>query len=138
VYQLKRDFPELTIVINGGISAADEVHRHLRHADGVMLGRAAYHDPYLLAVLERDLFGTPLPDREAVILQMRPYIESHLAAGGRLQHISRHLLGLFQGLPGARAWRRTLSENAHRPDADMATVEAALRACGGNARDQAA
>ena len=138
VYQLKRDFPALTIVINGGIGAADEVHRHLRHTDGVMLGRAAYHDPYLLAVLERDLFGTPLPDREAVILQMGPYVEAHLASGGRLQHISRHLLGLFQGLPGARAWRRTLSESAHRPDADMRTVETALRACRKPDREQAA
>jgi tRNA-dihydrouridine synthase A len=137
VYQLKRDFPMLTIVINGGIGAAD-VQDHLRHTDGVMLGRAAYHDPFQLAVLQRDLFATPLPDREAVILAMRPYIEAHLAAGGRLQHISRHLLGLFQGQPGARIWRRVLSENAHRAEADFVIVETALRASLARARLQAA
>ncbi|SFN43427.1 tRNA-U16,U17-dihydrouridine synthase [Dokdonella immobilis] len=138
VYQLKRHFPQLAIIINGGIETVAEVETHLRQTDGVMLGRTAYHEPYRLAELDNRLFGTPLPEREAIIERMRPYIESHLASGGKLQHISRHMLGLFQGLPGARAWRRTLSENAHRPDAGFAVVEQALRACRAQLRAEAA
>ena len=138
VYQLKLDFPQLAIIINGGIETVAEVDTHLRHADGVMLGRTAYHEPYRLAELDNLLFGTCLPEREAVIERMRPYIEAHIASGGKLQHISRHMLGLFQGLPGARAWRRTLSENAHRPDAGFAIVEQALRACRSQLRAEAA
>ena len=138
VYQLKLDFPQLAIIINGGIETVAEVDTHLRHTDGVMLGRTAYHEPYRLAELDNLLFGTSLPEREAVIERMRAYIEAHLASGGKLQHISRHMLGLFQGLPGARAWRRTLSENAHRPDAGFAIVEQALRACRSQLRAEAA
>ena len=138
VYQLKLDFPQLAIIINGGIETVAEVDTHLRHTDGVMLGRTAYHEPYRLAELDNLLFGTCLPEREAVIERMRPYIEAHIASGGKLQHISRHMLGLFQGLPGARAWRRTLSENAHRPDAGFAVVEQALRACRSQLRAEAA
>ena len=126
VYQLKRDFPALTILINGGIQSLAEVQTHLVHTDGVMLGRTAYHEPYRLAELEHALFGTPLPDRMALIRQMREYTERHLAEGGKLNHISRHLLGLFQGLPGARGWRRHLSENAYRDNADWGVVERAL------------
>ncbi|MEP6882929.1 MAG: tRNA-dihydrouridine synthase, partial [Dokdonella sp.] len=111
---------------------------HLEHTDGVMLGRTAYHEPYRLAELEHRFFGTPLPTRESVIDQMRPYIAAHLANGGKLQHISRHLLGLFQGLPGARSWRRHLSENAHRADAGMDVVNEALAACLEHVRAQAA
>ncbi len=126
VHRLKRRLPELTIVLNGGLDRVDECLGHLEHVDGVMLGRTAYHEPWRLAELEHALYGTPLPVREEVILAMRSYIEAHLAAGGRLQHISRHLLGLFQGLPGARAWRRHLSENAHRAEAGWEVVERAL------------
>ena len=129
VYQLKRDFPQLTIIINGGIDKVVEVQNHLRHVDGAMLGRVAYHEPYRLAELEQALHATPLPAREEVIERMRPYIEAHLAAGGKLQHISRHMLGLYQGLPGARRWRRHLSENAHRTDAGIAVIDEALQAC---------
>ncbi|MFA7320622.1 MAG: tRNA dihydrouridine(20/20a) synthase DusA [Dokdonella sp.] len=129
VYQLKRDFPQLTIIINGGIDKVVEVQNHLRHVDGAMLGRVAYHEPYRLAELEQALYATPLPAREEVIERMRPYIEAHLAAGGKLQHISRHMLGLYQGLPGARRWRRHLSENAHRTDAGIAVIDEALQAC---------
>lgn len=128
VYQLKRDFPQLAIIINGGIDTVADVQTHLQQTDGVMLGRTAYHEPYRLAELEWALYATPLPDRQTLVWQLRPYIEAHLAAGGKLQHISRHLLGLFQGLPGARVWRRYLSENAHRADACFATLEAALQA----------
>ena len=126
VHRLKRERPDLTVVINGGIDRVDDCLAHLEHVDGVMLGRTAYHEPYRLAELEHALYGTPMPAREDVVAAMRPYVEAHLARGDRLQHISRHILGLFQGLPGARAWRRHLSENAHRADAGWTVVERAL------------
>jgi tRNA-dihydrouridine synthase A len=126
VYELKRAFPELTIVVNGGVASVEEVRAHLCHVDGVMLGRTAYHEPYRLAEIAHALRGTPLPDRDDVLARFRPYIEAHLARGDRLQHISRHLLGLYQGLPGARAYRRHLSERAHRTDAGYEIVEQAI------------
>jgi tRNA-dihydrouridine synthase A len=138
VYRLKRDFPTLTIVVNGGVSSVADVEEHVRHVDGVMLGRTAYHEPYRLAELEHALYGTPLPDRDAVLAAFRPYIEAHLARGDRLQHISRHILGLYQGLPGARAFRRVLSERAHRSDAGWDVVEQAIAARHGDRARQAA
>lgn len=138
VYRLKREFPDLTIVVNGGVGALADVREHLRHADGVMLGRTAYHEPFRLAEVEHDLFGTPLPDRDGVLARMRPYIEAHLARGDRLQHISRHILGLYQGLPGARAYRRVLSERAHRVDAGWEVVEQAIEVRRGEVRSRAA
>ena len=138
VYQLKRDFPALQIIINGGIDRLADVQEHLQHVDGAMLGRVAYHEPYRLAELEQALYGTALPSREDVVGKMRPYVETHLAAGGKLQHVSRHILGLFQGLPGARIWRRHLSENAHRADADFGVVEEALSHCLNQIRAHAA
>ena len=134
VYRLKREHPKLTVVINGGISTVAEVQEHLRHVDGVMLGRTAYHEPYRLAEIEHALFGTSLPERDEVIARLRPYVEAHLARGDRLQHITRHILGLYQGLPGARAFRRVLSEQAHRADADWSVVERALAARRGELR----
>ena len=126
VYRLKQRLPELTIVLNGGLDAFDDCLAALAEVDGIMLGRTAYHEPYRLAELEHAVYATPLPVREDVIAAMRPYVEVHLAASDRLQHISRHLLGLFQGLPGARAWRRHLSENAHRADAGWDVIARAL------------
>jgi len=126
VYRLKRERPQLTIVINGGIASVAEVGEHLRHVDGVMLGRTAYHEPYRLAEIDNALYATPLPDRDEVLHRLRPYIEAHLARGDRLQHISRHILGLYQGLPGARTYRRTLSEKAHEAHAGFDVVEQAL------------
>jgi tRNA-dihydrouridine synthase A len=117
VYRLKREFPQLIVVINGGITTVEQVQAHLVRLDGVMLGRAAYHDPYLLAQVEAALYGEPLPQRDVVLQQMRPYVEAELARGTALKHISRHLLGLYQGEPGARAFRRTISERAHLPGA---------------------
>ena len=128
VYRLKQEHPSLTVVINGGIATVDAVHEHLRHVDGVMLGRTAYHEPYRLAEIEHALFGTPLPDRDEVLARLRPHVEAHLARGGRLQHVTRHILGLYQGLPGARAFRRVLSERAHRDGAGWEVVEAAMAA----------
>jgi tRNA-dihydrouridine synthase A len=128
VYRLKREFPQLVVAINGGVTTVEEVRAHLEHVDGVMLGRAAYHDPYLLARLESALYGEPLPAREDVLRRLRPYVEAELARGTALKHITRHLLGLYQGEPGARGFRRLLSEGAHRPGAGWPLLERALPA----------
>lgn len=126
VRRLKADRPELTVVLNGGLREHQEIESAVATLDGVMLGRAAYHEPYLLAFWQRLLFGgpDPLPSRAQVLERMRGYIGAHLAAGGELRHIARHLLGLYQGAPGARAFRRTLSEA--RPGATLAVLDAAL------------
>jgi tRNA-dihydrouridine synthase A len=125
VYRLKREFPALVVIINGGIGTVDDVRAHLAQVDGVMIGRAAYHDPYVLARIEHALYGTPLPAREDVLARLRPYAQAELTRGTTLAHISRHVLGLYHGEPGARAFRRRLSEDAHRPGADWSLVEAA-------------
>ncbi|OJW38470.1 MAG: tRNA dihydrouridine(20/20a) synthase DusA [Rhodanobacter sp. 67-28] len=129
VYRLKREFPELVVVVNGGITTVEQVRTHLARLDGVMLGRAAYHDPYLLAQIEHALHGEPLPTRESVLQRLRPYIEAELARGTAFKHISRHLLGLYQGEPGARAFRRALSEGAHLPGAGWALLQQAMAPC---------
>ena len=138
VYRLKRDFPELTIIVNGGIASVADVHEHVRHVDGVMLGRTAYHEPYRLAEIEHEIFGTPLPDRDAVLAALEPYVDAHLARGDRLQHITRPVLGLYQGLPGARAFRRTLSERAHRADAGYEVIVDAIAMRSGDRTRRAA
>ena len=119
VYQLKADHPELEIVINGGIRTLAEARAHLEHVDGVMLGREAYHNPWMLAGVDAMFFHDqgPALTRDAVIERMMPYIERELIRGNALKHITRHMLGLYQGVPGARAWRRYLSEQAYRPGA---------------------
>ena len=129
VYQLKREFPQLQVIVNGGISTVEQIRAHLARLDGVMLGRAAYHDPFLLARTETALYGTPLPERAQVLRRVRPYIEAELRRGTALKHICRHLLGLYQGEPGARAFRRTLSEGAHLPGAGWELLEQALEPC---------
>ena len=116
-YRLKRDFPALTVILNGGVDSAADTLAHLAHLDGVMLGRVAYQDPFRLAEIDAALWGAPLPDRHEVVEAMLPYIESRLRDGAPLKAISRHMLGLFQGLPGARRWRRILSEESHKPSA---------------------
>ncbi|MED5523344.1 MAG: tRNA dihydrouridine(20/20a) synthase DusA [Pseudomonadota bacterium] len=128
VYQLKKDFPNLHIGINGGIKTLDEMQSHLEHIDSVMVGREAYQNPYLLAEVDAALYGmdTAMPSRRAVVEAMFPYIEAELAAGARLNHISRHMLGLFNGQTGGRRWRRYLSENAHKPGAGLEVMEEAL------------
>ncbi|MFT3790328.1 MAG: tRNA dihydrouridine(20/20a) synthase DusA [Rudaea sp.] len=126
VYRLKREFPRLAIVINGGIVDAAAAQAHCAIVDGVMLGRAAWHDPFVLARCEAALFGTPPPAREEVLRRLRAYVEARLARGEALSHMARHVLGLYLGLPGARAFRRTLSEGMHRPGADFRVVERAM------------
>lgn len=129
VYQLKRDFPELEVMLNGGIRDLVQVDTAMQQVDGVMIGRQAYQQPYFLADIERYLDpASVLPERREIVEQMIPYIERELAAGERLGRITRHMLGLFAGQPGARAWRRYLSEHAFRDIAGVDTVIAALEA----------
>ncbi|HZI14002.1 MAG TPA: tRNA dihydrouridine(20/20a) synthase DusA [Myxococcus sp.] len=128
VYRLKSEFPHLDISINGGIKTLDATAEHLKHVDGVMIGRAVYENPYLLAEADRRFFGAQEapPERHAVVEAMLPYIERRMSQGAPLGSMTRHMLGLFQGLPGARAWRRYLSENAHKHGAGPEVVVAAL------------
>lgn len=128
VYRLKADFPELAVVINGGILDLEAAETHLQRVDGVMLGRAAYQNPYLLASVDRRLFGDPAPiaDRREIVQRLLPYVEQQLARGVYLHRITRHILGLFNGQPGARQWRRYLSEHAPRREADAGVIRQAL------------
>ena len=130
VYRLKNEFPGLMIILNGGITQLDEAAVHLGHVDGVMLGRAAYQNPYVLAGVDARFFAAPPPvaSRNLIVERMLPYIEQELGAGCALNHIARHMLGLFQGVPGARAWRRHLSEHAHRAGAGPEVMLDALAA----------
>jgi len=125
-YRLKRERPRLQVVVNGGIADADEATAHLDHVDGAMLGRAAYHTPYLLHQLDARWSGGAPRTRAELLRAYRPYVEAQLANGVFLKHITRHLLGLFAGQPGGRAFRQVLSEGAHRPGADWSLVEQAL------------
>lgn len=128
VYRLKASRPDLTVVINGGIGSLTEAQSHLRHVDGVMLGRAAYQTPYLLADVDRMIFGDaePSPTRAQSVRAMLPYIERHIAAGGRLHNIARHLLGLYHGRPRGRAFRRHLSEKGVGPGVGIDVILEAL------------
>ena len=130
VHAMKRAFPQLHLSLNGGITTLAEAEAHLAAGlDGVMIGRAAYHTPAeILLRADQDVFGltTAPKTAEEVAQAMLPYIEAHLAAGGRLQQVTRHMLGLFAGRPGARGWKRHLSEQAHRDGAGVQVVEQAL------------
>jgi tRNA-dihydrouridine synthase A len=128
VHRLKRERPDLVVVANGGIASVEGARAALVHVDGVMIGRAAYHEPWLLAELEQALCGTEPPTREAVLAALAPYAARVIAGGGRLHHVVRHVVGLYQGRHGARAFRRVLSEGAQRSGADWRVVEAALAA----------
>ena len=127
VHRLKRDLPELEIVVNGGIRDLEAARRHLRHVDGVMIGRAAYETPGMLADADRAIFGDlrPAPDGHAVVEAMVPYAERQRRAGVPVKSIARHMLGLFRGRRGGRAWRRYLGEHARLPGADAAVLRAA-------------
>ncbi|WHP05115.1 tRNA dihydrouridine(20/20a) synthase DusA [Acinetobacter corruptisaponis] len=118
VYLLKQERPHLTIEINGGIKTFDETQQHLQHVDGVMIGREAYHNPYLLAELGQ-LWNLEAPNRFDIIQQMMPYIHQRVAEGAPLSIITRHILGLFQNLPGARKWRQALSGGNAKTIADI-------------------
>jgi tRNA-dihydrouridine synthase A len=128
VHRVKQDFPELEVILNGGIRTLDQARAELAHVDGVMLGREAYQNPFALAEWERALYASadPLPERAGIVEELLPYVERELTEGTPLRAITRHVLGLFNGQPGARAWRRHLSEAAHRPDAGPGTILEAL------------
>ncbi|MDV7106198.1 tRNA dihydrouridine(20/20a) synthase DusA [Vibrio sp. TH_r3] len=127
-YQLKQDFPYLNISLNGGIKTLQDSVEHLQHLDGVMIGREAYQSPYILAQVDQLIFGSdePVKKRTDIVREMYPYIEKQLEQGAYLGHMTRHMLGLFQSMPGARQWRRYISENAHKKGAGLEVVETAL------------
>lgn len=118
VYRLKQDFPALDIEINGGIDTVADIEAHLQHVDGVMIGRAFYHNPYLLAEAN-SLWGAPAPKRSEILAQLYPYLEEQIAKGEALPTMTRHYLGLFQGLMGARKWRQALSGKPELTIADI-------------------
>lgn len=128
VRRLKRERPELEIILNGGLEDVRHGIAETRELDGFMLGRAAYHTPWCLAEADSLVFGDtdPVATRKAAVEAYKPYIETHLENGGQLHNITRHMLGLFQGVPGARAWRRVLSEKAGRHGADIGVLDEAL------------
>ncbi len=127
-YRLKQEFPHLTIVVNGGITTLDQTDAHLARCDGVMIGRAAFDNPYLLASVDQRIFN----DRKAIATRVDivngfiPYIEAQIATGVPLARLTRHMLGLFHNVKGGRIWRRVLSEQAHRPRANVEVIRTAL------------
>lgn len=130
VHRLKRDFPQLQIIINGGINALTAAQEQLKFVDGVMIGRAAYYDPWLLADADRLIYedDQPIPDRHRIVELMLPFIDKELQQGTPLSRITRHMLGLFHAQAGARAWRRHISENAHKRGAGTKVlIEAAAK-----------
>ncbi len=128
VHQLKKDMPQLEIIINGGISDLDMVQQQLNHVDGVMMGREVYHNPCILAEVDQRIYqlDQPVLSRGQIIEALLGYIAEEIPRGTRLHSISRHILGLYNGLPGAKKWRRYISENAPKADADGKVIEHAL------------
>ena len=125
-YRLKQERPRLQVIVNGGIADSGEATAHLAHVDGAMLGRAAYHTPFLLHELDVAWFGGEAMTRGDLLRAYRPYVQAQLERGVSLKHIVRHVLGLFASQPGGRAFRQVLSEGAHKPGADWSLVEQAL------------
>ena len=128
VHRLKRERPQLRILINGGIAQVGAALEQLQHVDGVMLGRAAYHDPYVLHRLDAALAGTPLRSREELLLAYLPYVQAQCAQGVAVKHIGRHVLGLFHGQPGGRLFRQVLSQGGATAGTDAGLIERALDA----------
>lgn len=128
VYRLKADFPDLEIILNGGIQTLEDVSQHLKFLDGVMIGREAYRNPYVLSRADASVFGDhhPVPTRTEIAEALLPYVATQMQRGVPLSRMTRHLLGLFQGQPGARLWRRHISENAHKRGASVEVVQQAL------------
>jgi tRNA-dihydrouridine synthase A len=128
VYRLKATLPDLPVIINGGIGSLSEAEAHLAKVDGVMLGRAAYQEPWRLLTVDPDIFGEAAPhaSMKDALAAMTPYIERELARGTRLHAITRHLVGAFHGVPGARAFRRHLAENGVKPGADVNVLREAI------------
>ena len=130
VHRLKQEFPQLSIEINGGFASLEQVHTQLQYVDAVMIGRAAYDRPYLLARADCEIYGesTSPPTRHQVVAAMLPYIETQISKGWRLNSITRHMLQLFHGQPGSRIWRRIITEQSGLPGAGIETIERALAA----------
>lgn len=128
VYKIKELFPQCHISLNGGVKTLGDTLQHLKHVDGVMMGREAYHNPYLLSEVDRLIFNDDhtVLTRHQLVESMFPYIEKEMAKGVRLQSIVRHILGVFQGVKGTKAWKRYLSENAHKADAGLDVLKHAL------------
>ncbi|MDE2330943.1 MAG: tRNA dihydrouridine(20/20a) synthase DusA [Bradyrhizobium sp.] len=135
VYRLKAALPDVPIIINGGIASLEAARAHLAHVDGVMLGRAAYQDPWRLLAVDSELFGESAPHdaMKDVFAAMMPYIERELARGVRLHSITRHFVGAFHGVPGARAFRRHLAEEGGKPDAGVNVLREAIALVGDRA-----
>lgn len=133
VYQLKADLPHLSIVLNGGIQTLEQCKSHLAQVDGVMMGREAYQNPWLLAQVDRELFGmdNPTLSRDDIQVALLEYVEQQLTRGVHLNHITRHILGLYQGVPGARKFRRHISENAYKKNAGLEVLTGAFALVGG-------
>ncbi len=129
VYQIKREFSQLEILINGGITTLEQCQQHLQYVDGVMVGREAYHNPWVLAQVDAQLYGTSsaVDDRKAIVEAFLPYVQQQLEQGVPLGHMTRHILGIFQGMTGARAWRRHISENAHKAGAGVELLREAMQ-----------
>lgn len=128
VYQMKREFPNLEIIINGGIKTIEESEHHLEQVDGVMVGREAYHNPYMMIEVDQRVYGdeyTPPLSRHEVLEAYIEYMERQMSKGANLKHMSRHILGLFTGMAGAKAWRRHISENAYKAGADIGVIKKA-------------
>lgn len=134
VHQLKREFPELNIVLNGGLKTLDQCLEHLPALDGVMVGREAYSNPYLLAEVDGHFYNDehPIASREDIAAQYIQYCDEQIQQGQLLKYMSKHILGLFQGLPGARRFRRHISENAHKAGAGISVLEDAVALVGNN------
>lgn len=128
VYQLKQEFPDLHISLNGGVKTLDEVQSHLAHIDGVMIGREVYSNPYILAEVDKRFYqnDAPIKTRFEVVQNMLPYVEQQISEGARVWHIARHMLGLFQGQPGGRIWRRYLSQNGTKAGAGLELLTDAI------------
>lgn len=127
VHRIKQDFPQLAVILNGGIRSLDHARAELAVVDGVMIGREAYHNPWILAGFEQEILdGQPPASRASVVAEWMPYVQTQLDAGQKLSSMTRHALGLYAGQPGARAWRRVLSEQAPRPGAGLEVIQAAL------------
>jgi tRNA-dihydrouridine synthase A len=127
VRQIKQDFPHLTIIVNGGIKTINDLQEHLTYVDGVMIGREAYTNPYLLANIEENYFATTIKTRHEIIEQFISYVELQLQNNIKLSNMTRHILGLFQKQKGGKIWRRYLSENAHKPGAGNDVIRFALK-----------
>ncbi len=132
VYQIKCEYPHLKIIINGGIKTIQSSLEHLQHVDGVMLGREVYHNPYLMIQVDGSIYadGGEVLLRKQILEQYFSYIEQQMGQGVYLKHMSRHLLGLFQGQPGAKAWRRYISENAYKEGAGIEVLQQAMERVG--------